>query len=63
MIRLAVDKKKCVNCGNCEAWLPDLMKHSATGLLISTKNTSVDFEAIHAAIKSCHLDALALEEV
>ncbi len=62
MIYLKIDKKACVACGNCEAWLPGLtecVKHGV--LMISENNPNVNAEAIQSAIDCCPLDALALE--
>ena len=62
MIRLRINKERCVTCGNCEAWLPGLTEHIPRGqLLISENNPNVDAEAIQAAIDCCPLDALSLE--
>ena len=63
MLKLIIDKK-CVDCGNCEAWMPGLMQHSHRGyLLINEKNPCIDDEAIQNAIDCCPLDALVLREV
>ncbi len=64
MIRLAINQKRCVRCGECEGWLPGLLSHAPHGgLLISTRNEHVDAEAIQRAIDGCHRDALTLEAV
>ena len=64
MIRLGIDKKLCVSCGNCEAWLPGLMSAIPHGgVMISEHNESVDAEAIQRAIDGCFLGALTLEVV
>ncbi len=62
MIKLVIDQKRCVTCGNCDAWLPGLtecVKHG--GLMISENNPNVNAEAIQKAIDCCPLDALSLE--
>ena len=64
MIRLRINKERCVTCGNCEAWLPGLTEHIPRGrLLISENNPNVNAEAIQRAIDCCPLDALSLEAV
>ncbi|MBU2539158.1 MAG: (4Fe-4S)-binding protein [Proteobacteria bacterium] len=58
MIKLLIDKKRCVTCGNCEAWLPGLMAHVPRGFMAVE---SADTETIRQAIDSCPLDALTME--
>lgn len=65
MYCLVIDKDRCVNCGNCEASLPKLLEEAVDGkLLISpSKFQEVSVRTdIAAAIASCHVDALTLEE-
>lgn len=61
MRQIIIDKKRCVTCGNCEAWLPGLTDHIPMGrLLISESNPNVDHDAIQKAIGCCPWDALSL---
>lgn len=63
MIRLSINKN-CVNCGNCEVWLPGLYNHIERGyLMISENNPIVNGVALDLAINGCPMDALSLEEV
>lgn len=59
MEKLVIDQELCVDCGNCEAWLPGLSKQQGA-VLISESNPNVDKGAIERAIASCPLDALSL---
>ena len=62
MIKLKIDKTRCVTCGNCETWLLGLTRFiSHGGLMISEHNPNVNAEAIQQAIDCCPLDALSLE--
>lgn len=64
MLRLVVDEALCVGCGNCEAWLPKLLKTIRRGsLLISELNPDVDHGAIQRAVDGCFLEALSLETI
>ena len=59
MEKLVIDQELCVDCGNCEAWLPGLSKQQGT-VIISEHNPNVNRCAIERAIASCPLDALSL---
>lgn len=60
---LRIDQKKCVRCGNCEAWLPKIMERISMGHFpLNQNNPQVDLEVINKAVESCPLDALTLED-
>lgn len=60
---LVIDQKRCVRCGNCEAWLPKIMARISMGYFpLNQNNPQVDLEAINKAVESCPLDALTLED-
>ena len=64
MLKLIIDETLCVKCGNCEAWLPELLDKAWRGvLLINEGNQAVDAEAVQKAVDCCPLDAITLEEV
>ena len=62
MLKLVIDESLCVQCGNCEAWLPELLDKTHRGvLLINEGNPAVDAAAVQKAVDCCPLDAITLE--
>ncbi len=64
MLKLIINETLCVKCGNCEAWLPELLDKTCRGvLLINEGNPAVDAEAVQKAVDCCPLVAITLEVV
>lgn len=64
MLKLIINETLCVQCGNCEAWLPELLDKTHRGvLLINEGNPAVDMAVVRKAVACCPLDAITLEVV
>lgn len=63
MYKIIINKKKCVNCGNCENILHKLFYNlmSYDEVYISAEDLNLHSALISKAIDKCYLDAMTIE--
>ena len=63
MYKIIINKKKCVDCGNCENILHKLFDNlmSNDEVYISAEDLNTHSALISKAIDKCYLDALTIE--